>query len=175
MLITISGPIGSGKSTVGRIVAHELGFEFFSGGQIFRAAAAANGMTVEEFNLYSENHPEVDIHQDRMLKDYMLSHDRVVVESRLAGWICASNGIQSFRVYLDAPLKVRVRRVMEREGSTGGLEEMIKLREASEMKRYRHLYGVDYTDPSIYNLVIDTSDLNPREVADRIVSEFKKH
>ncbi|MEM0158606.1 MAG: cytidylate kinase family protein [Thermoplasmataceae archaeon] len=175
MLITISGPIGSGKSTVGKIVADKLGYEFFSGGSIFRLAASQHGMTVEEYNVYSENHPEVDINQDNMLRDYMSIHDRVVVESRLAGWICLSNGIPSFRVYLTAPIEVRIKRVMEREGDGDGVRERILIRESSEIKRYSKLYGVDYTDPSLYNMVIDTADLNPKEVADRIVSKFAEY
>ena len=45
MLLTISGPIGSGKSTVAAALAEELSYEHVSGGDIFRELAAERGYT----------------------------------------------------------------------------------------------------------------------------------
>ncbi|MCL4229174.1 (d)CMP kinase [Candidatus Dependentiae bacterium] len=39
MIITIDGPTASGKSTVARMVAHELGFYYLASGMLFRAIA----------------------------------------------------------------------------------------------------------------------------------------
>lgn len=39
MIITIDGPTASGKSTVARMVAHELGFYYLASGMLFRALA----------------------------------------------------------------------------------------------------------------------------------------
>lgn len=40
-IITVDGPSGTGKSTVARAVARDLGFEFLDTGALFRAAALA--------------------------------------------------------------------------------------------------------------------------------------
>jgi cytidylate kinase len=39
MIVTIDGPVASGKSTVARLVAHELGFFYINSGLLFRACA----------------------------------------------------------------------------------------------------------------------------------------
>ena len=58
--IAISGDLGSGKSTIGRLFENRMGFKFHSGGSIFRSLATKYNMTPAEFSKYSEIHPEVD-------------------------------------------------------------------------------------------------------------------
>jgi len=41
MIITIDGPAGAGKSTVGRELSRRLGFRFFESGSVYRALACA--------------------------------------------------------------------------------------------------------------------------------------
>ena len=41
MIITIDGPAGAGKSTVARMLADRLGFEFLDTGAMYRAVAWA--------------------------------------------------------------------------------------------------------------------------------------
>ncbi|MDD5224956.1 MAG: (d)CMP kinase [bacterium] len=41
MIITIDGPAGAGKSTVGRELSRRLGFRFFESGSVYRALAFA--------------------------------------------------------------------------------------------------------------------------------------
>ncbi len=53
MIITIDGPTASGKSTVARKVAHELGFYYIASGLLFRAIAyvllCEQGYTLDRF------------------------------------------------------------------------------------------------------------------------------
>ena len=39
-------------------------------------------------------------------------------------------------------------------------------REESEVLRYRKFYGIDVTDRSIYDMVIDTGALTPEQVVE---------
>ena len=58
MLITISGLPGSGKTTVARLVARDLGLEHVYAGNIFRHQAEAQGLTLL-FGLPEEDLPTV--------------------------------------------------------------------------------------------------------------------
>ena len=65
MIITISGTPGSGKSTVAKILAKELGAERIYVGEIRRELARQKGMTLQELNGYALTHPETDVDVDK--------------------------------------------------------------------------------------------------------------
>ena len=113
MLITISGPAGSGKSTAATALADELGYDHVSGGDIFRELAAQKGLTPLELNKLAEEDDAIDRDLDRRLRDLAAERDDLVLESRLAGWMAGEHA--DFRIWLDAPLNVRARRVADRE------------------------------------------------------------
>lgn len=168
MRFTISGPIGSGKSTVGKILTKDLGYDFFSGGYFFREQARKHGMTVEEFNLFVEGHPEIDRKQDDMISDFLSSHDNIVVESRLAGWLCQMRNIEAFKVFITATFDTRLSRISRREGERRDLATLLRTREESEYKRYLELYSIDYENTDVYDLVINTDNLSASKVAEQI-------
>ena len=58
--ISLTGDLGSGKSTVCKIISEKIGAEIISIGSIQRAMAKEMGMTTYEFNSYMESHPEYD-------------------------------------------------------------------------------------------------------------------
>jgi cytidylate kinase len=158
LLIAISGDHGAGKSTVARELARRLGLGYLSAGEIFRRMAEERGMSLEEFSEYVEKHPEVDREIDRRLAE---AGGEVVVDGRLAGWMVRGADL---RILLTAPLEVRVRRIAEREGRR--VEEVRKetlVRERSERKRFKELYGIDIDDLSVFDLVINTSRLGVEE------------
>lgn len=49
-----------------------------------------------------------------------------------------------------------------------------KLRSEEERKRYLERYGIDLADPSNYNIILDTSNLNAKEAAKKLVEEVMK-
>jgi cytidylate kinase len=160
MLITVSGPAGSGKTTLAASLAEQLGYEHVSGGDIFRDIAAERDMTPLELNHLAEEDDQIDRDLDRRLRSIARERDDVVLESRLAGWMAGE--FADFRLWLDAPLDVRAARVADREEkSVDQARTETQKRAESEALRYEEYYGIDITDLSIYDLVVNTARWGP--------------
>jgi cytidylate kinase len=160
MLITVSGLAGVGKSTFAAGLADALGYEHVSGGDVFRALADERGMTLVELNRAAEEDDEIDRDLDRRLRSIAHEREDVVLESRLAGWMAGEHA--DFRVWLDAPFSVRVRRIAEREDKpVAEAREETRARADSEARRYREYYGIDIEDTSIYDITLNTARLTP--------------
>jgi len=172
--ITISGPPGSGTTTLAKILERKTGLKHVYTGDIFRRLAREYGMSLDEFGKYCEKHSEIDKQLDEEQKK-ILEKGNIILEGRLAGWIAYKNKIPAFKVFLDADLDTRVRRVIKREG--GNFEQRKKEileRESSEERRYRNYYGFDPKDKSFYDIVIDTSDKTPEEIANMVLDNLSK-
>ena len=66
MIITISGRAGSGKSTIGKLLAGKIGYRFYSIGSLRRELASKLGFTIQELNKLRE---EQDF-TDKQVDDY---------------------------------------------------------------------------------------------------------
>ncbi len=154
MLITISGPAGSGKTTVAHNLSQQLGFMHVSVGDVFRELAQEHAMTLEEFSKYAEDHPDVDELIDFKQVELAHHHGDVVVDGRLSGWILDGD----IAVWLNAGLEIRAQRIAQREriAYSAALNETAA-RDKSEAKRYRAFYDIDIHNLNIYSLVIDTT------------------
>jgi cytidylate kinase len=176
MKISIAGELGSGKSTVSKILIERLGAEYYYTGAIMRAVAESRGMSVVELSLYMESHPEIDIEIDDGLKALASDPRSLIIDSRMA-WHFTKG---TFKVYLTTDVEVASARIMSANRSgehVATLEETInctKSRRMSEKKRYLTQYGVDITDLSNYSLVVDTTYATPTEVAGVILSTLEK-
>ena len=170
MLITVSGPPGSGTTTTSEHVAARLEVTLVPGGAVFRAMASERGMSLAEFGLYATDHPDVDVELDTRLAERARAGG-VLIESRLAGWIARNEGVPAVTVYLECPAEVRAARVAGREGLSvaRALADNAE-RERVERARYLALYGIDLEDLSVYDLVLDSHELKPDELADRITA-----
>ncbi len=170
MLVTLSGLPGSGTSTLARMVAPKLGLDHLDGGTVFRAAASEAGVTLAEFAARAETDERID----RQLDDRLTARARqgdVVLESRLAGWLVTRAAIGGLRVWLSCDERERATRVGGRDGHDldAGLDQN-RRREQSERDRYHRYYGIDLTDLSIYDLVLDSTEVDPAELLDAVVT-----
>lgn len=174
LLITISGPPGSGTTTAAQKVGATLGLDLLLGGQLFRTMAAESGMDLPAFGAYAAAHPEVDVELDRRLVK-RARQGGVVIESRLAGWISLNEGLDALRVGLGCDDLVRAERVAAREGTT--VDQALAdnaAREKVEQDRYLALYGIDVSDSTPYHLVLDTGVLDAEQICDRIVAAARE-
>ena len=174
MLITVSGPPGSGKSTNAAGLAEALGLDHVSGGDIFREMAADRGMTPVEFNEHAEDDGDIDRDLDRRLREIATTRETVVLESRLAGWLAGDHA--DLRFWFDAPVDVRAERIADREDKPvwQAREETIR-REASERKRYLGYYDVDIDDLSIYDAAYNTARWGPDRFLDALVATVEAY
>ena len=180
MHITLTGNLGSGKSTLSKILEKEYGFEVFSTGKIIREIAKEQGISVLEMNKLMKE----DSKYDHMIDDTSARISReqkekdILFDSRLA-WNFVE---ESFKVFLSVSLDVATKRVMG-DGSRGDVETYASLEEcrnslleraAEEDKRYKDIYGIEYFNYANYNLVLDSSDCEPEVLAKLLVEEAKK-
>lgn len=174
VLITISGLPGSGKTTVARLVAKELGLEHVYAGDIFRRQAAAAGVSLEEYTRRAEGDHSIDRALDDQMRRRAAAGD-AVLEGRLAAFMAEEVSVPALRVYLDASEDVRAARIAGREGGEAATRlREIQAREASDARRYREIYGFDYHDRGRYDLVLDTDGQTPEELARRIVERARR-
>jgi cytidylate kinase len=180
-IITIGGSLGSGKSSTAELVAKKLGFNHFSSGNFMRKIALDLGISINELSAKAEKDGTIDEKIDAEVRRAG-EKEKSVIDSRLAfHWIP-----ESFKVYLDLPPEIAKNRILnnikesalrqQSESATTAEEiyEKIISRLESEKKRYQELYGIDHTNKNDFDLVIDTNKNNLEQVADIIVTEYKK-
>src|SRR6056297_1127932 len=125
MLLTVSGPPGSGKSTTAAALAKAFDLEHISGGDIFRSLADERGLSPVEFNELAEEDEQIDRDLDRRLRDIAVERDDVLLESRLAGWLAADHA--DIKLWLDAPREIRAERIARSEEHTSELQSLRRI------------------------------------------------
>ena len=175
--ISLAGDLGSGKSTVGKILAKALGAAVYSTGTIQRRIAEEMGMTTLQLNQYMETHPEIDGKIDDGLRALETEDADLIIDSRMAWHFVPS----SFAVYMAADAYVSAERIWKAGRSSepfASVEEAVRSvadRRASEMRRYSQLYGVNIKDLENYDYVVDTSFVPPETVAAHILDHYEKY
>ncbi len=174
--ITISGEAGSGKSTVVDSIANKLNIKRYSTGDYMRTMAAARGVTIIEINKIGETDQSIDKELDDWQKELEQKRDEsFVLDSRLGFHFIPS----SIKIFLEADIHVRAERIyndmrlVEENTSLKKTIANIKKRQQLERERYKRKYGIDYLDMSNYDLVLDTTNMTPKEVAGKIINFVK--
>ena len=165
MIVTVSGEIGAGKSTVAKALARSLGLRYLSTGEVFREEARRRGLSLAAMGRLAEQDQTIDRELDRMQTDAARAGD-VLVDSRLSGWLIDGD----LRIWFRAPLAVRAARVAARDGlSTEEALSALRGREESERRRYRAIYQIDLTDLGRYHVIVDTSIWSAREIVQALL------
>ncbi|RUM47878.1 MAG: cytidylate kinase [Hyperthermus sp.] len=160
-VVAVSGPPGSGKTTFARRLAGELGLQYHSAGSIFRELARERGMSVEDLNRAAALDPSIDLEIDqRTVK--VACKGNVVIEGHLVAWVVSS--IADVKIYVTAPLEVRVERIARREGRS--IDEVLRetlVREYTQRARFLQYYGIDVSSLHVFDLVVNTENVGLHE------------
>ncbi len=176
--ITVTGDPGSGKSTFAKAVSQKLGYRLITTGNIFRQLAAERGISLTELNELAETQAEIDHEVDNYLKLLNQSTENMVLDSRM-GWFFVK---ECLKVRLTVDPDVAAHRIFK---DTAELREKfsdidtaideVERRKKSEILRYKKLYGVDISDVSNFNLVINTSRKAPNDITREFEQKFEEY
>jgi cytidylate kinase len=159
--VVISGPPGSGKTTQAKLVAEYFGLKYFSAGRIFREIALKRGVGIEELSLIASRDPSIDVEVDRKTFE-VARENNIVIDAHLGAWIVGD--LVDMRVYIAAPFALRVLRIAARDNIP--LEKALRetlIREVSQKKRFMEFYGIDISDLSIFDIIINTKSIDVKK------------
>ena len=178
MIISINGPAGSGKSTIAKKLAKKLDWPRYYIGGIRRKKAKEQGLSLSEYNKLGETDPTTDLEVDKYQEQLGKKEDNFIIEGRTS-WLFIPHSV---KIYLDVEDKEGARRIFNdlqkndkrNEGknlnSISDVLKSIRKRKRSDRLRYRKYYSVDVYDKNHYDYVLDTTNLDIKEVFNRIIS-----
>ncbi|UTC63317.1 cytidylate kinase family protein [Treponema sp. OMZ 788] len=165
--IAISGPSGCGNTTVSTLTAKILNLPCIN--YTFKNIAKELGLPFDEVLRRAQKDFSFDRTVDQ--KQIELASARsCVLGSRLAIWLLKQADL---KVYLRASIDVRSKRIQKREG--GDIEKIkadTNLRDLEDTRRYKELYGIDNTKYEKADLIIDTDNISPEKIVEKILDEL---
>ena len=170
--ITVSGRIGTGKTTLAVKLGEVLGWEVLDGGKIFRRITKELGKSIINSN---QRPDKVDLEYEDMIKKLLTKEKHHIVQSHLAGF--DAQGIEGvFKILVicrdehgDDKADIRIDRLMNRDNvSIEDAKHEILEREKQNLAKFRRLYAHGdqnwvYWDEKYYDLIVNTYSHNQEE------------
>ena len=190
-VITIARSYGSGGRKMGRLLAKELGYEYYDR-EILRIASDESGISEELFRQADEKQriplfriarevytgevipPDSDDfissenlfrYQAKIIRELAATRNCVIV-GRCANFILRGRD-NVLNVFVTAPVVDCVRRVMETDGLN--LEEAEKKIKKSDKRRadyFKYFTGRQWQDAALYDLCLNTGHMSEQKCVD---------
>jgi len=167
MTMAISGLVGSGKTTAGKIIARRLGYQLIS--PSFKDIARTNGMSLSSFQKMAETDKgAIDKKFDAYIRKE-LKKQNSVVSTWLGPWLADGNRV--LRIWLFASEFVRAKRAAKRDdvSYTTALRRL-RHREKSNRQRYMKYYNIDIDNLDIFDICINSEKYRPSQIANIALS-----
>jgi cytidylate kinase len=182
MIITISGHPGSGKGTVGKLLAKKLRYKYYSIGAMRREMARELGMTLQEFNVLGERKAFTDKEIDAWQAKLGRMQDNIIIEGRTSFYFIPHSVKLFFAVDLDEAARrifhdtahTRLFEASKRYTTPQQLKHGLRHRIASDTRRYKKYYGLNIFQKKHYDLWIDTTDQTPEQTLKQIIQFLAK-
>lgn len=166
-IIALSGKSGCGNTTVGRLVAEKTNYHFIN--YTFRNLAQEWDVSLAEVANQAKNNPDIDRLIDTKQTELARSENSVL-SSRLAIWMLPE---ALLKVYLFAGEEVRISRILKREGGDLKIKKSETLkRDEEDSRRYQSLYGIRVDDYGFADIIINTENFIPEEIASIIFDAY---
>lgn len=172
-IITVSGRIGAGSTTLANGISHHLGWKHIEGGEIFwEAIRAKMQVDAKDTNLRPD---EEDALFDAQLKKVLAENHNIVLETKLAAFNAQGiPGVYKILVVCENhhgedQTQIRIDRLVNREGkNVEDAKKEVLEREKNDLAKWRHMYAHDdqdwvYFDPKYYDLVVNTFEHSKEE------------
>jgi cytidylate kinase len=173
-IVTIAHETGSGGPEIGIELAKRLGWRYVDR-DMLSEAALRYGVGEDKLAELDEKKPSLFERFDVETRQYITviqsalldtaEQDNVVINSR-GGQVLLRGIAHALRVFVIAPFELRVKRVMRKMAAQAqeGVDvrttvEMVRHSDQEKHGRTRYLYDVDWGDPSLYDLVLNTEKL----------------
>lgn len=168
MIISLSGALGSGKSTIAQMLADKLGWPRYYIGGLRREKARERGLTLAEYNKLGEMNPKTDQEVDDYQTELGRKEDKFIIEGRTSWHFIP----QSFKIYLDVGAEEGAKRIYKSLQTKNNRNEDKNLdnwqavlksnqnRINSDQQRYRNYYNIDVYNPKNYDFYLNTTDMS---------------
>lgn len=166
-IVTVSGIIGSGKTSVSKELSALTGWRVVSAGTILRKMAEDRQVSVIELNEIAKTDSSIDKFIDDQLIALKDSEEPLIVDSRLA-WHFIPVG---YKVHIVVDAEIAANRVFSARRSDEHYKTAAEAyaanaqRQAIENERFQQYYRIDCEDWRNYNFILDSSTLLPGELA----------
>lgn len=179
--ITVSGRIGTGKTTLAVKLGETLGWEVFDGGNFFRKVTEELGKNIID----TKDRPDkIDLEYEERIKKLLREEKHQIVQSHLAGF--DARGIEGvFKILVicrdehgDDKADIRIDRLMNRDGvSIEKAKYEILEREKQNLEKFRKLYAKNdqnwvYWDSKYYDLTVNTYSHNREEALQFVLKKI---
>ena len=174
-IITISRGSFSGGKMLAQAVAHKLGYRCIDRDQVIQKAAAW-GVSQEQLRTAIEK-PPTFLGQSQHTKYIYLAYIQAALTEEvrtgnaiyhgLAGHLLLGAGPHILRTRIIAPMEFRIGTVQERLNySRKEAIAYIEKMDGDRRKWTQFLYGVDWRDASLYDIVVNLEQMNLEEACD---------
>jgi len=161
-IITISGRVASGATTLSRHLSQKLNWTLWNGGEIYRKYSKDADIPLERTDLSADDY---HLKLDNYIKEKLKTEKNLIMESWLSGF--DAQGIAGiFKIFIICSVdSVRVDRLVNRENITiDEAKEHLKRREEENFKKWQRLYKTaNFWNRRFYDLVIDTYTNGPTQ------------
>jgi cytidylate kinase len=196
-VIAISGQPGVGSTTVSKLIAEKLSVNYFSPGRlwkdlargqlkdkpyysIFKKLCDKRGIEIPELNEKNDSHAvaklwDLDFGKSKKfnestdeLQRKLAEKGNIIIDGKLSLRMIKNADI---KIWLKASSDSRAERVSKRDSiDIAEAKQLLLFREEKEREEWKHIYGFDYFEQEKdAHLVIDTSNLLPEQIADKII------
>ena len=157
---------GSGKNTLGELLAKKLGYSIVS--PTFKDLANKEGIPLLEFQKKAEKDPNIDFKFDELLKEQ--AKGNCVVTTWLGPWILDA----TVRIKIFASDQIRAERIAKRDGmSSKEALDHLKKRDDHNRKRYKKIYEIDLDNNDLFDACINSGIYPPEKLLELSLAIIK--